>query len=136
MKLISIKKIRRNDVSHGLLLVLELHDDLLHVLVVDVHQGVHEKKNLLFIKDAHSSCPYLSNKKKISLLSQIKVPKAPCTKLWNQSAEVPPPLNHLQEYGKQIIKDDLITMGATILLHKPFSTMIRKKPLLNSAMYI
>ena len=30
--------------------------------------------------------------KKISLLSQIKVPKAPCTKLWNQSAEVPPPL--------------------------------------------
>ena len=61
-----LKKIRRNDVSHGLLLVLELHDDLLHVLVVDVHQGVHEKKNLLFIKDAHSSCPYLSNKKKLA----------------------------------------------------------------------
>ena len=45
-----MKKIRRNDVSHGLLLVLELHDDLLHVLVVDVHQGVHEKKIYFLLK--------------------------------------------------------------------------------------
>ena len=93
------QKISRNDTLHNPKFLLEIYDDLLpvlivdsfQVLVVDVHQGVHEKKNLLFIKDAHSSCPYLSNKKKVSLLSQIKVPKAPCTKLWIHSAEVPPP---------------------------------------------
>ena len=40
----------RNDVSHGLLLVLELHGDLLHVLVVGVHQGVHAEKIFFLLK--------------------------------------------------------------------------------------